>query len=174
MKIRTMERESWGRILEREDVLKPFSGDGFQGKISLLKMHKVREPLCREYGLKEVTIADDGYSWIQVGLEGQLFWLTAMFDDNDRLVQIYVDITGENVVDVEKPYFIDMYLDYVMVDEMVFELDRDELEEALRSGEITRVQYEEANAAGADVWRYLNENKLEVWRRVQGLIEIVK
>ena len=32
---------------------------------------------------------DTDYAWVQIALEGLPFWLTAMYDDRGRLIQIY-------------------------------------------------------------------------------------
>ena len=164
MNIKTIRRDDWHRILEKEIIIQDFTWTGVPGKISLLKINKVSSPLSIDYGSEKVKIVDAGYSWIQIAPEGQFFWITSMFDEQDRLVEIYIDMTDGNVTDTEDPYFADLYLDYVVhvQGNAVMELDRDELGEAYKNGSVTRLQYERTMAEGEKVLRYLNENRQEL------------
>ena len=164
MNIKTIRRDDWYRVLEKEVIIQDFSWKGITGKISLLKINKVSSPLSIEYGSEKVKIVDAGYSWIQIALEGQFFWITSMFDEQDRLVEIYIDMTDGNVTGVDDPYFADLYLDYVVhiQGDAVMELDRDELSEAYKNGAVSRLQYERTLAEGEMIRRYLNENRQEL------------
>ena len=133
-----------------------------RGKISLLMICKVSSPLSIDYGSEKVKIVDVGYSWVQIAPERQYFWVTSMFDENDRLTEIYVDMTDGNVMDEDDPYFTDLYLDYVVHGSVVEELDRDELDEAYRTGAITKIQYERTLSEGAKILRYLTESQQEL------------
>ena len=162
MNKRTMRRDDWTRILEKEVIIRDFQWKGRSGKISLLKILKVSSPLAVGYGAEKVTIVDEGYSWVQIALEGAYFWVTSMFDTQDRLIQIYIDMTDGNITKVEDPCFEDMYLDFVVHGDTVVEMDRDELKEAFASGRITGEQYERTAAEGDRMLRYLQENSGEL------------
>ena len=41
---------------------------------------------------KDEIIVDNGYTWIQIALEHNYFWIKAMYDDKDNLIEIYIDI----------------------------------------------------------------------------------
>ena len=164
MNIKTIRRDDWYRVLEKEVIIQDFSWKGIPGKISLLKINKVSSPLSIDYGSEKVKIVDTGYSWVQIALEYQFFWITSMFDEQDRLVEIYIDMTDGNVTGVDDPYFADLYLDYVVhiQGDAVMELDRDELSEAYKNGAVTRHQYERTLAEGERIRRYLNEDRQEL------------
>ncbi len=164
MNIKTIRRDDWYRVLEKEVIIQDFSWKGIPGKISLLKINKVSSPLSIEYGSEKVKIVDTDYSWVQIALEHQFFWITSMFDEQDRLVEIYIDLTDGNVTGVDDPYFADLYLDYVVhiQGDAVMELDRDELSEAYKNGAVTRLQYERTLAEGERIRRYLNEDRQEL------------
>ena len=85
-----------------------------------------------------------------------------MFDTQDRLIQIYIDMTDGNITNVEDPCFEDMYLDFVVHGDTVIEMDRDELKEAFDSRRITGEQYERIAAEGDRLLRYLQENSGEL------------
>ena len=121
-------------------------------------------PLTVHYHSRGVLIADAGYSWFQAAVPGARWWLTAMFDECDRLIQIYFDITGgSRFDDPENPTFEDMYLDIVVsADGSIEVVDRDELDEALQSGAITVLQHREAIEACEKLEKFLRENSTAV------------
>lgn len=164
MNKRTIRRDDWYRVLEKEVIIQDFRWKEMSGKISLLQINKVSSPLTIDYGSEQVKIVDVGYSWVQIAPEGQFFWITSMFDENDRLVEIYIDMTDGNVTDADDPWFSDMYLDYVvhLQADSVMELDRDELDEAYRSRLITQQQYERTLQEGSKIYQYLTDNRQEL------------
>ena len=167
MAVKTMRRDDWRRVLEKDILMRDFAWNGLTGKCSLLKIKRVTEPLTVGCGDMRVKIVEVGYSWVQIALEGQFFWLTAMFDEQDRLLQVYIDMTDGNVTSADDPYFEDMYLDYVMAGDRIWELDRDELDEAYEKRVITQAQYERTLAEGAKVRAYLEAHAREVSRLVE-------
>lgn len=164
MNIKTIRRDDWTRVLEKDVIIRDFSWKGMNGKISLLMIRKVSSPLSIEYGTDSVKIVDAGYSWVQIALEGQYFWITSMFDENDRLVEIYIDMTDGNRADAADPWFEDLFLDYVVHvrGDQVIELDRDELGEAYRSGKVTKEQYDRTLREGEKLLRYLQNDRQEL------------
>ena len=163
MEIRTMRRSEWTRILEREYTVRPFASGDYEGYESLLVMKKVREPLKVKSGLEYVTVVEVGYSWLQIATKDQSVWLTAMFDSDDRFLQLYCDITAGNVTDADDPYFRDMYLDAIITPTReVFVLDEDELDEALDCGDITKSEYDTARAVCKRLVKWLENHTDEV------------
>ena len=141
-KERDMRRTDWKRITKRRYFSREEADIfGSAGRISLTLIDEVTGPLTVHYKSRAVLIADAGYSWFQAAVPGARWWLTAMFDECDRLIQIYFDITGgSRFDDPENPTFEDMYLDIVVsADGSIEVVDRDELDEALQSGAIVRV-----------------------------------
>lgn len=159
-KTRTMARKDWVRITRRRYRAENYEMNGIPGRISLLQIDAVTEPLYVDHLGKRVKIADVGYSWLQIGLHGEYFWFTAMFDEQGIFQQIYVDITAGNTADVEDAYFTDMYLDYVVLPQCVVELDMDELQEAYAQGDITREQFETTVAEGKRIRTWLEKDRL--------------
>ena len=168
MNIKTMKRDEWSRVLEKEVVIQDISCGGCDGKAALLKIRRVSAPLFVSYGDLSMKIADDNYSWLQIALEDQYFWITAMFDEKEELLSIYIDMTDGNQVDCDDPCFVDMYLDYVVLDDMVLELDRDELEDARSNGEITQVQFERTLSEGEKLFSNLKSSRQALQAFVRG------
>jgi len=141
-----MRRSDWRRILQREYRWGECSYQGMQGIASILLLQKVREPLTIHYEHGDVTIVNEGDTWLQIAFRDAYYWITAMFDPNNDLLQIYFDITNGNCLDNEEnPTFEDLYLDIVMeADGTLHVLDRDELDEAFETGEISTQQHQKA------------------------------
>lgn len=161
MNRRDMRRSDWQRILRREYISRDCRMHGRRGKESLLVIREVTGPLVVHDAGEDVLIAEKDYAWVQIALEGLPFWLTAMYDAQGRLIQIYFDITaGNRFDDPENPTFIDMYLDIVVNSRgELFVMDQDELDEALTEGAITQEEWDRASAACRRLYAYLEENR---------------
>ena len=162
MDLRDMERSAWTRIRAKRQIIRDFAFENYIGKISQLKILEISEPLKRSYDGQEVLLADVGYSWLQLAIHRSHAWFTVMFDETGKLIQIYVDVTDGNDALKPNPTFSDLYLDYVVHGSQVYELDRDEVEEAYRSGAITEIQYETALTAGERIYRELKQNREQI------------
>lgn len=159
-----MRRSDWRRILRREYVSRDCRMHGRRGKESLLVIREVTGPLFVHDAGEDVLIAEKDYAWVQIALEGLPFWLTAMYDNSGRLIQIYFDITGGNCFEnPDNPWFEDMYLDIVVTSRgELCVMDQDELDEALAHGTITKEDYDKAEAACRQLYAYLEENRESV------------
>lgn len=164
MNKKDMRRSDWRRILRWEYVSRDCRMHGRRGKESLLVIREVTGPLTVHDAGEDVLIAEKDYAWVQIALEGLPFWLTAMYDAQGRLIQIYFDITGGNRFDdPENPWFADMYLDIVVNSRRELHvLDRDELDAALAEGAVTKEEWDRANAACTRLYAYLQENRESV------------
>lgn len=160
IKRKDMQRSDWHRILEREYRWKECSYHGKRGIASVLMLKQITEPLTIRYEHGDVTIVNKGDTWVQIALEDTFFWATAMFDQNDRLLQIYFDITSGNCLEkAENPTFEDLYLDIVLEpDGTLHILDRDELDDALKTEKITLEQYQMALAEGERLYTFLKDH----------------
>ena len=159
-----MRRSDWARILRREYVSRDCRMHGRRGKESLLVIREITAPLVVRDAGEDALIVEKDYAWVQIALEELPFWLTAMYDDQGRLLQIYFDITaGNRFDDPENPTFADMYLDIVVNSRgELHVLDRDELDEALAEGAVTQEEWNKADAACARLYAYLEENRESV------------
>ena len=164
MKTKDMKRTAWKRLLEKTYTLRDCAPWGHPGRESILRIHKVSQPLWVKEGYGRICIADAGHSWVQVACYGQPYWLTAMFDRKDRFLQIYFDIARPPCFDdPDDPTFEDLYLDVVLTSKLELAiLDREELDEAWRNGEIDRETYDFALAACEKLLVWLKENKQEL------------
>ena len=176
MKKRDMRRSDWRRVTKRKYAQTPVNINGYFGVASALVIEDLTAPLTVSYPKGSVKIADRGYTWVQAALQSARFWLTAMFDEKDRLIQLYFDITGGNHFDDPlNPWFEDMYLDIVAAPSgELWTLDGDELDAALAQGDITRRQYGQAKQDCAKLLAYLEAQLPEVISQCENLLSSLK
>ena len=164
MKTKNMKRTAWKRLLEKTYTVRDCAPWGHPGRESALHIHKVTAPLWVKEGYGEICIADAGHTWVQVACHGQPYWLTAMFDREDRFLQIYFDIARPPCFDdPDDPTFVDLYLDVVLTSRLeVVIMDRDELDAALQSGEIDRETYAFALSSCEKLLLWLSYHKEDI------------
>lgn len=144
MKRKSADRLNWPRIVARRFVAQRIDSDTYHGYVTLLRLDEVSEPFYVLFGQKRVCIVDNGYDWVQHFPDGASYVLLAAFDEQGELVQWYIDIVESMGIDERGvPWYNDLYLDIVVspLGETLL-LDVDELDEALRQGEVTWGQYD--------------------------------
>ena len=161
VKKKDMKKSNWSRCLEKEYSYKKFEFEKFKGIVSISKLKKLTGPLTVHYDFGDVLIADDNYTHLQFAFENENFWLTAMYDNNDNLIELYFDITNGNYFDEESnPYFYDIFLDIVVTrEEKIYIVDKDELKAALDEGTISIDDYNGAIETSKSLYEYLEKNK---------------
>ena len=143
-KKKTMLRSEWVGIEEKTHADMRVSNSWFTGCAGLLRMDRVDEPFSVNYFDRRVQITGKDYMWLQLAPENENYWATVMFDEKGELLECYFDITSENhVLEEGKSWFYDMILDVVIAPgSEILLLDANELDDALKQGEITEAQYE--------------------------------
>lgn len=134
---------------------------GYLSAKTILKMKKAVRIILEE---KEFVLLDEGYHVMNYLPDGKNWALSANYDTEWNLIEWYFDMTKGNGVDeVGKPYFDDLYLDYVVTpDNASVVLDEDELLEALQQREITQ---EDVDLA----YRALEEVRAGIGSSAEGL-----
>lgn len=153
-------RKNWKRVTERIDAFEKIENKDVKGIASIICIKKVKEPSFKIYNNKKIKIVDDGYFWLQIGLEDKNYWITAMYNEKRECVQYYIDITEKNVIDdYENSYFYDIFLDIVLLPSgEIFLLDEDELKEALDNKIITKAQYDNAYSEANRIMKVISKD----------------
>lgn len=161
VKKKDMQKTNWSRCLEKEYYSKEFKFDNFEGIVSLSILKKLTAPLIIHYPFGDTLIADNNYKHLQFAFRNQYFWLTAMYDDKDELIELYFDITkGNNFDNLDNPYFYDMFLDIVVTkNKEIYIVDKDELQIALEENTICKEEYDKAFETANWLYNYLIENR---------------
>lgn len=158
MKTTDMYRSFFDMITKKEVIIKDHSYNNYHGKICLLKMIEVSKPFKVKNEEHEVTIVNKDYSWLEIAFEGAFFFITAMFDEHDNLIEIYIDMTNGNHTNCDNPYFEDMFLDFAVYNGKIIKLDEDELTNAYKNMTITKNQYNNILKNGDMLYNYIKGN----------------
>lgn len=145
-------------VEEVQQSLKSFSEDDFQGDVYLNNFIKINKKFILENG---VCIQDTDYKWLEFYDYNSKVRLTAMYNENNEIVQWYFDIARSLGKENGIPYEDDLYLDVVLTPEgKIILLDEDELQEAFEKYEMTKDEFDEAYKIAYDLMKKL-EGKLE-------------
>ncbi len=133
-----LDRRGWRRVTDSAFAWTALETPSLSGAAAVIHIKRITAPLVVRDLDQMVTIADDGYRWLQIAPRGHHWWLTVMYDRDLRPLQYYFDITRENVIQGADSRFEDLMLDVVlMADGTCGLMDRDELDAALAAGNIT-------------------------------------
>lgn len=90
-------------------------------------------------------IMDNNYKWLEFYDYNSKVKLTAIYNENNKIIEWYFDIAREIGKEKDVPYEDDLYLDVVVTStgEIIL-LDEEELKDALNRMEITNIEYENA------------------------------
>lgn len=120
----------------------------------------------------KTPVCGKGMKWLQLIPEGKERCITAMIDSNGNPLIYYVDVIEESGFDEDGvATFTDKYLDVVFTvagDVMV--QDRDELDEAFKTGDINESQYKAALEEGD---RILEEMTTDIPKTVEWTCRIL-
>lgn len=143
VKRKELGRYDWRNVLKRQDAHCCWKENGQQGEAALIHIIKAAKWGLGQFRGEPVVIYEDDYHWLQIAMEDCHWWLTVMIDGNGQITQYYFDITLENhLLGSRDSWFWDLYLDVVLMPDGRFDLlDADELDEALRQGDITAEQH---------------------------------
>lgn len=114
----------------------------FTGDIYYYNFIEVEEKIMIPNGK---CIMDNDYKWLEFYDYNSKVKLTAIYDENNKIIEWYFDIAREIEKENGIPFEDDLYLDVVVrpTGEIIL-LDEDELKEALNRMEITKEEYKNA------------------------------
>ncbi len=160
MKRKELGRYDWRNILERRDFHCCWKQNSQQGEAALIHIIKAAKTGIGQFCGEPVVIYQDDYHWLQIAMADCHWWLTVMVDAQGEITQYYFDITLENhLLGNRDSWFTDLYLDVVMMpDGRVDLLDEDELDEALRVGDISAEQHALAHQWAQELMTELPKN----------------
>ena len=109
---------------------------------------------------KGKVIIDNNYRLLEFYDYSSKVKLSAFYNENCEIIEWYFDISNEIGKENGVPYEEDLYLDVVVKpDGEIILLDENELENALRTNEITKEEYEMAYSEANKLIKLLEANK---------------
>lgn len=105
-------------------------------------------------------ILDSGYKWLEFYNYNSKIKLTAIYDENNQIVEWYFDIARSIGKENDVPYEDDLYLDVVVTPtgEIIL-LDEDELQAAYDRLEVNKEEYDMAYNEANQLMKKLENNK---------------
>ncbi len=129
----------------------------FNGDIYYYNFIEVNSPIIIPNGK---CILDNNYKWIEFYDYSSKIKLTAIYDENSKIIEWYFDIAREIGKENGIPYEDDLYLDVVVTsDGEVILLDEDELKEAYNKKEMTEDEFKNAYKEAEQLMNKLKNNK---------------
>lgn len=114
----------------------------FTGDIYFYEFIEVEDKIVIPNGK---CIMDNNYKWLEFYEYNSKVKLTAIYDENNEIIEWYFDIAREIGKEKDVPYEDDLYLDVVVTPTgKIILLDEEELKDALNRMEITNIEYENA------------------------------
>lgn len=114
----------------------------FTGDIYYYNFIEVKDKIVIPNGK---CIMDNNYKWLEFYDYNSKVKLTAIYDENNKIIEWYFDIAREIEKENGIPFEDDLYLDVVVTPTgEILLLDEDELKEALNRMEITKEEYKNA------------------------------
>jgi len=119
---------------------------GFSGYSSFIKILDVNYPYIVGDKGYEVCIGDKGYSELSFLPDNENWQMTAIYDNNDKIIEWYFDVTKKNAIDENgNPYCDDLYLDVALLPNgKILTFDEEQLEKALDDNIIRKNDYDMA------------------------------
>ena len=145
------------RAKKTEQKIISVADEYFNGDIYYYNFIEVNSPIIIPNGK---CIIDNNYKWIEFYDYSSKIKLTAIYDENSKIIEWYFDIAREIGKDDGIPYEDDLYLDVVVTPNgEVTLLDEDELNEAYNKREMTKEEYENAYKQSEQLMNKLKNNK---------------
>ena len=138
--------------------IKSLNNSDFVGDIALIKFNKMNKP----YMIENINLcmANDNYKWLEFYDYNKKYRLTAMYNENNEIIEWYFDIARKIGKEKGMPYEDDLYLDVVLTPEGDIKLlDEDELKDAFDRFEVNKSDYEMAYNEAKQLMNKLQNNK---------------
>lgn len=178
MKRKRLDRDAWGFQYFPYYQMR-VKTEHFKGLVALISLTS-GEPQYWDYPKAGKTkICGEGMTWLQMIPDGREHMVTVMYLPDGRVSTWYVDMLEAVEYDRDGiAVYVDKYLDVIFTPQGdVLVDDRDELDAAYTSGELSKEQYESALAEGEAVLkeyctdfeqteRYSNEVLAEVKKKI--------
>ena len=144
------------RVQKSEQKVISVSEEGFSGDIYFYDFFEVQKPLTIPNGK---CILDNNYKWLEFYNYNSRVKLTAIYDENNKIIEWYFDIARKIGKENGVPYEDDMYLDVVVTPKGdIILLDEDELKEAFDKKEMTKEEYDETYKIANNLIEKLKDN----------------
>lgn len=157
LKKRYADRYVGYRVKKSEQKIISVKDNFFTGDIYFYNFIEVEDKILIPNGK---CIMDNNYKWLEFYDYNSKVKLTAIYDENNQIIEWYFDIAREIGKENGVPYEDDLYLDVVVTPTGdIILLDEDELKEAFNRKEMTECEYKDAYKEAEKLMNKLKNNK---------------
>lgn len=162
-------------IISKNRVGKQVDLPQIKGYLGLLNINTVSEQQIWKHNDNDVIVCDSGYHWLSILPSNEFYCITAMMDNNYDFKVCYIDMIDSQGYDQDGvPYFYDLYLDLIVYPNgNIIVDDLDELQEALKLGDITEMQHNKAIATAQELQRGLLSDIRNFQLYIQEMVELL-
>lgn len=170
---RDLKRDDWSRITKKITIIEDEKNSFFEGKVCYLKMLEVQSPLFVDSPVGQIKIADNNFKYLLFAPRNQNWWLTVMFDEENKLIESYFDITKINdFSNPENPYFVDLKLDVCIPNGSSPQImDEEELKQVYEKGLITQEELTKAYQTAHKIIENYNNNQKEYYQYIFNILD---
>lgn len=141
MKVKLLDMSDCKDITKYKFFCKNINEEDFCGRVCILKFEEVKK---KWRVVNNTSILDNGYIWLEFYPYNCNYCYTAMYNNENNIIECYIDITKKIKKENDK-YVEDLFIDLVLLPNGdFFILDEDELEEAYLKREIDELDYNTA------------------------------
>jgi predicted RNA-binding protein associated with RNAse of E/G family len=142
----------------------------------LIYIERVREALWVDVGGRSQCVVNNGYSWLTLFPQNQSYVVTAMFNEQDEIVQWYIDICRNiGLTDKGIPWYDDLYLDIIISSDYHISLiDEDDLALALKQNIIKKEDFDFAYVEANKLLKKLKQNDLILLEHSKEIYRVLK
>ncbi len=167
--------DEWKCIVAKNRIGKTVDTSEFSGYVGILNISEVSEPQIWKYNGEDLVVCNNNYQWLTIMPKNDYYCITAMMNGKREIQVCYIDMIAEQGYDKDGvPYFYDLYLDLVVYpDGTIIEDDMDELQDALRKGDITKQQFDLALITSDKLQKELLSDSVAFRDYIQTMYDIV-
>ncbi len=168
--------DEWKCIISKNRVGKQVDIPQIKGYLGLLNINIVSEQQIWKDNDNDVVVCDNGHHWLSILPSNELYCITVMMDNNYHFKVCYIDMIDSQGYDEDGvPYFYDLYLDLIVYpDGNIIVDDLDELQQALKVGDITEMQYNKAITTAQKLQKGLLSNIQNFQFYIQEMVELLR
>lgn len=157
LKKRYADRYMNKRVKKVKQKIVPIKNEHFIGDIYFYDFIEVEDKLVISNGK---CIMDNNYKWLEFYDYNSKVKLTAIYDENNEIIEWYFDIARKIGKENGVPFEDDLYLDVVVTSNGdISLLDEDELKEAFDRFEVNKEDYDMAYNEAEQLMNILKDNK---------------
>lgn len=144
----------WDLVIQKRNTEKYY--------LTIKRINKIDETFFVDRSGQRIVYLDNGYFVVEFTPLGYFYNARAFLDKDANVVGYYFDMSRNNGIEENIPYYDDLYLDIIYSpneDKRIIVDDEDELLEALNNSQITKKEFDLANGVCSELIEEIKQNR---------------